>query len=159
MTKPKARKDAEISTPQYTQTKMIPLHIADQAVAACEAEIQKLREEVTRLRFEIKGLEEDCNRLEHARDFEGRRANNFQAQAEEARQANKELKAEVARLRAASFVTAVPSEQYDRVVKAGDASIISGNKMREIIGDHHWTVGEFDQVRERWNAAKEGKTS
>ena len=31
-------------------SKMIPLHIADQAVAACEAEIQKLREENARLR-------------------------------------------------------------------------------------------------------------
>jgi hypothetical protein len=30
--------------------KTIPLHIADQAVAACEAEIQKLREENARLR-------------------------------------------------------------------------------------------------------------
>jgi hypothetical protein len=29
--------------------KMIPLHIADQAVAACDAEIAKLREEVQRL--------------------------------------------------------------------------------------------------------------
>ena len=31
------------------------------------------------------------------------------------------LKAEVERLRASSFVTAVPVEQYERVVKAGDA--------------------------------------
>lgn len=30
------------------------------------------------------------------------------------------LKSEVERLRSASFVTAVPSEQYERVVKAGD---------------------------------------
>lgn len=31
--------------------KMIPLHVADQAVAACEAEIQKLRAENARLRL------------------------------------------------------------------------------------------------------------
>ena len=31
------------------RTRMIPLHIADQAVAACDAEIAKLREEVQRL--------------------------------------------------------------------------------------------------------------
>lgn len=31
-------------------SKMIPLHVADQAVAACEAEIQKLREENARLK-------------------------------------------------------------------------------------------------------------
>lgn len=30
-------------------TRMIPLAVADQAVAACEDEIQKLREEVVRL--------------------------------------------------------------------------------------------------------------
>lgn len=32
------------------RTRMIPLHVADQAVAACEAEIQKLRDENSRLR-------------------------------------------------------------------------------------------------------------
>ena len=32
------------------RTRMIPLHIADQAVAACDAEIAKLREENARLR-------------------------------------------------------------------------------------------------------------
>ncbi len=32
------------------RTRMIPLHIADQAVAACDAEIQKLREENARLK-------------------------------------------------------------------------------------------------------------
>jgi len=31
------------------RTRMIPLHIADQAVAACDAEIAKLRDEVERL--------------------------------------------------------------------------------------------------------------
>lgn len=34
---------------------------------------------------------------------------------------NAKLKAEVERLRSASFTTMVSSEQYDRVVKAGDA--------------------------------------
>jgi hypothetical protein len=32
------------------RTRMIPLHIADQAVAACDAEIAKLREENKRLK-------------------------------------------------------------------------------------------------------------
>ena len=36
--------------------RMIPLHIADQAVAACDAEIQKLREEVARLKAEVERL-------------------------------------------------------------------------------------------------------
>lgn len=38
-------------------SKMIPLHIADQAVAACEAEIQKLREENARLKQQVERLE------------------------------------------------------------------------------------------------------
>jgi cell division protein FtsB len=37
--------------------RMIPLHIADQAVAACDAEIAKLREENARLKAEVERLE------------------------------------------------------------------------------------------------------
>jgi hypothetical protein len=37
--------------------KMIPLHIADQAVAACDAEIAKLREENARLKAEVERLD------------------------------------------------------------------------------------------------------
>jgi cell division protein FtsB len=36
--------------------RMIPLHIADQAVAACDAEIAKLREENARLKAEVERL-------------------------------------------------------------------------------------------------------
>lgn len=45
-------------------SKMIPLRIADQAVAACEAEIQKLREEVEKLT----SLNEACKRMIKRRD-------------------------------------------------------------------------------------------
>jgi hypothetical protein len=38
------------------RTRMIPLHIADQAVANCEAEIAKLREENARLKAEVEEL-------------------------------------------------------------------------------------------------------
>jgi cell division protein FtsB len=38
------------------RTRMIPLHIADQAVAACDAEIAKLREENARLNAEVERL-------------------------------------------------------------------------------------------------------
>jgi hypothetical protein len=38
------------------RTRMIPLHIADQAVAACDAEIAKLREENARLKTEVERL-------------------------------------------------------------------------------------------------------
>jgi hypothetical protein len=38
------------------RTRMIPLHIADQAVAACDAEIAKLRDENARLKAEVERL-------------------------------------------------------------------------------------------------------
>jgi hypothetical protein len=41
--------------------RMIPLHIADQAVAACDAEIAKLREENARLKTEVEHLMVFCN--------------------------------------------------------------------------------------------------
>ncbi len=58
------------------------------------------------------------------------------------------LKAEVARLRASSFVTAVPVEQYERVVKAGDAMA------EELIGRYFG-----NRLITDWKAAKEGKPS
>ena len=51
-------------------SKMIPLHIADQAVAACEAEIQKLREENARLRKAGDAMKFDC--LDYLRELEKR---------------------------------------------------------------------------------------
>ena len=59
------------------------------------------------------------------------------------------LKAEVERLRASSFVTAVPVEQYERVIKAGDA-------LAEAVGDP--TI-DWPPREAAWNAAKEGKPS
>jgi cell division protein FtsB len=43
--------------------RMIPLHIADQAVAACDAEIQKLKEENARLKAEVERLRKHRNTL------------------------------------------------------------------------------------------------
>ena len=99
--------------------RMIPLHIADQAVANCEAEIQKLREE------------------------------------------NARLKAEVERLRASSFITAVPSHQYERIVKAGDA-MASMLQFEETLNDSDHipqSVQNWNAAKNGWNAAKEGKQS
>jgi cell division protein FtsB len=45
------------------RTRMIPLHIADQAVAACDAEIAKLREENARLKAEVERLTNQVERL------------------------------------------------------------------------------------------------
>ena len=62
------------------------------------------------------------------------------------------LKAEVERLRASSFVTAVPVEQYERVVKAGDAMA----KRTEFF-QKRWDADELCQEVEAWHTAKEGK--
>jgi hypothetical protein len=43
------------------RTRMIPLHIADQAVAACDAEIAKLKAENARLKTEVEHLMVFCN--------------------------------------------------------------------------------------------------
>ena len=63
------------------------------------------------------------------------------------------LKAENKRLRSGSFVTAVPSEQYERLRKAGD----------EVLRE--WSMGDEKGAKNYlkalviWNAAKEGKPS
>lgn len=46
-----------MTTPnEPNKARTIPLHIADQAVAACEAEIQKLKEENARLNYQVSNL-------------------------------------------------------------------------------------------------------
>lgn len=66
------------------------------------------------------------------------------------------LKAEVERLRASSFVTAVPSEHYERVIKAGDAMAFNYEQMHNIDGVYDSDLMKFVA---RWNAAKEGNQS
>jgi hypothetical protein len=66
-----------------------------------------------------------------------------------------QLKAEVARLRAASFVTAVPVEQYERLLKAGDALHksmleVGPNDMAEEFDHDRWWASYYG-----WQAAKE----
>jgi len=60
----------------------------------------------------------------------------------------KALEDELSRLRASSFVTAVPAEQYERVIKAGDAMAA------DLIGE----FGSYNSVNE-WHAAKKGVQS
>jgi peptidoglycan hydrolase CwlO-like protein len=43
---------------------LIPLRIADQAVAACNAEITKLQEDNARLKADIETLQNRCDYLE-----------------------------------------------------------------------------------------------
>ena len=64
------------------------------------------------------------------------------------------LKAEVERLRASSFVTAVPVEEYERVIKAGDAMAEALN-----LNDDVFDNKEKRDAQANWNAAKEGKPS
>ena len=70
------------------------------------------------------------------------------------------LKAEVERLRASSFVTAVPSEEYDklkaeveRLRKAGDAMVEHIRLGEELC----FETLDGDKVVQAWNAAKEGR--
>jgi hypothetical protein len=64
------------------------------------------------------------------------------------------LKAENARLRASSFVTAVPVEEYERVVKAGDA--MAEGLLKYIQPTDGYLT--YLECRANWNAAKEGKS-
>ena len=57
------------------------------------------------------------------------------------------LAAEVERLRSASFVTAVPSEQYERIIKAGDD--LANELQNPQSSSYHPSVA-------LWLAAKEG---
>ena len=86
------------------------------------------------------------------------RANRFKAIPVEAQLIDRiaELNKENARLRASSFVTAVPVEQYERVVKAGDAMASSIQFNEEMAKDYNGPT-IVHQCVQRWNAAKEGK--
>jgi hypothetical protein len=61
-----------------------------------------------------------------------------------------ELKAENQRLRESSFVTAVPSHQYERVVKAGE------EVFREWSSGDETNANNFKKALLVWNAAKNG---
>jgi hypothetical protein len=72
---------------------------------------------------------------------------------------NARLKAEVERLRASSFVTAVPAHQYERVIKAGDA-MASTLQFEETLNDSDripQSVQNWNAAKNGWDAAKEGK--
>ena len=73
---------------------------------------------------------------------------------------NSRLKAEVERLRASSFVTAVPVEEYEklkaeveRLRKAGDAMVKHIRHGEEVC----YEIIDGDEVIQDWNTAKEGK--
>ena len=48
--------------------------------------------------------------------------------------------------------------EVERLTKAGNQSIAVGAKLREMVGDHHWSM-EFDRVRTDWYHASRGALS
>ena len=116
----------------FYEGRMIPLKIADQAVAACNREIDKLKEENSGLRAAVESHERVDN-LTIAR-----------------------LKAEVERLTAFTTRTIVPNEelqaQVERLTKAGDA-------IQDDLKIQVWPWVSYFKNIEAWNAAKEGKQS
>jgi hypothetical protein len=58
-------------------------------------------------------------------------------------------------LRASSFVTAVPCEHYDRVIKAGDVLCFHYISLAR----KRWPDDPLPSSVTNWNAAKEGKQS
>ena len=68
---------------------------------------------------------------------------------------NDRLQQELARLRASSFVTAVPVEQYEQVVKAGDLLCFHYISLAR----KRWPDDPLPSSVTDWNAAKEGKPS
>ena len=92
--------------------------------------IEELQAENARLKAEVERLEHQVNYWRIEAEVDNARWLRCLQDLEE--------------LRASSFVTAVPVEQYERVVKAGDAMAAD--------------LPPFGSVKE-WNAAKEGKPS
>ena len=69
------------------------------------------------------------------------------------------LKAEVERLRAASFVTAVPVEEYEKLKAEVERLRKAGDKLVEVIQEMDVIIdmdSDHPEVK-AWNAAKEGK--
>ena len=136
------------------------------------AEMVKAMAEVTRLKAEVERLTKDLADEKSANaNVEGRQnsANrglsmeNARLKAEVERltvaadwktpaRKIQALEAEVERLRASSFVTAVPVEQYERLRKAGDAM-----QKRLIFLHDRWDSDEPNIESDAWNDAKEGK--
>jgi hypothetical protein len=97
------------------------------------------------------GITDDVDgKLCEYRDYARLKAESIQ-DAAQLWQQSEELK----RLRASSFVTAVPAKQYELVIKAGDAMAEGLFKYIEPT-DGYLT---YLECRANWNAAKEGKPS
>ena len=105
------------------------------------AELARLKSEVEELRLENGAFKRTVN--EASAHYDNRLADIAR------------LSSEVNRLRASSFVTAVPVEQYERLVKAGDAMVL---KVPDMMAGCV-RAEEAIWLMNNWNAAKEGKPS
>jgi hypothetical protein len=126
------------------RTRMIPLHIADQAVAACDAEIAKLREENQRLTTLCKQLMAQHSDIS-CENIMLRKANDQLAEVRELhagfnRALFNETVTENARLKA----------EVERLTKAGDA-------MDAYLKRQDGTTNGMLDCRLQWHAAKETK--
>jgi len=118
------------------RTRMIPLHIADQAVAACDAEIAKLREENARLKQEVERLELEV----FAFDRTIKQAScHYDNRLEDIRQLQR---------------------QVERLTKAGDEAAHAWSVYENgLIETPEWVKRSQvrDAISRLWHAAKEGK--
>ena len=132
--------------------RMIPLHIADQAVAACNKEIAELRAQVAELKQQPDALTAYLYAAELAKaDIKKLKAENTSLKAEVERLQNncdyldRELDREIDK-------TAMLCGQVERLRKAGDAM-----QKRLIFLHDRWDSDEPNIESDAWNAAKEGK--
>jgi chromosome segregation ATPase len=142
------------------RTRMIPLHIADQAVAACDAEIAKLREENARLKAEVE-------RLTKQNDLATPRHLIASQDIKTLREQVERLKAELSNITgwgrglesdlswARAELMQVKAE-VERLTKAGDAMAGSHITLIQVYlkdSSDEW----HQELHNRWLAAKEGK--
>ena len=121
--------------------------MSEAIIQSFAASVLRLGNEVRDLANENASLKAEVERLEHQVKYW-----RIEAETDNARWLR--CLQDLEELRASSFVTAVPVEQYERVVKAGDAMADAMDRN----GCHD--NGDYDEnvrVTNEWNAAKEGK--
>ena len=177
-----------MTTPnEPNKTRTIPLHIADQAVAACEAEIQKLKEENARIRklfaeterlMLLDGEYEALKAGTYARltaeveKLETEVASigsEYMAATRHYNSLHNDLNAENARLKEKSECQAECLEAFDKKLRQAEAEVErlrkAGDDMASSIQFNEEMEKDYDGPTivhpsvERWNEAKEGKQS
>lgn len=131
---------------------------ASDEVAAAFLALPAPHNQVGRVIEGIESLKAEVERLKAVSTIEQRTIQGLQQTPEWSEIARltaecRRLEAENSRLRASSFVTAVPVEQYERLVKAGDA-----------MADQIYNEGKVQGICyasniEAWKTAKDGKPS